>query len=123
MAEIGYCKHGEFDLIKGCPQCLAERQIERMDGGSGSTLVHAIPTEEEEPETALALRPGEDVEARGYYADGVRLLDYAHCRVIATLEDNKAANDDLIIIDRLKKAMDSKRKEYLEPLKTQVEAI
>ena len=23
---IGHCKHGEFDLMKGCPQCVAERK-------------------------------------------------------------------------------------------------
>ena len=25
--ETGTCKHGEFPLIKGCPQCIAERRI------------------------------------------------------------------------------------------------
>lgn len=73
--------------------------------------------------TALALRPGEDVEARGYFQEALKLLEYADARVITTIEDNKVATDDLSIISKLKKAMDGKRKEYLEPLKVQTEAI
>lgn len=74
-------------------------------------------------ETAVALRPGEDMEAHGYYADGVRLLEYAQCRVIKTLEDNKSANDDLSMIAKLKKVMENKRKALLDPLKLQSDAI
>ena len=75
------------------------------------------------PETALALRPGEDIEAHGYYVDGVGLLEYAEKRVIATLEDNQAASDDLTIISKLKKVMENKRKSLLDPLKLQADAI
>jgi len=74
-------------------------------------------------ETALVLRPGEDIEVHGYFEEAMKLLEYAEARVIATVEDNKLANDDLSAISKLKKAMDSKRKEYLEPLKVQTEAI
>ena len=33
MEQKGHCKHGEFELTKGCPQCIAERQAaqERED--------------------------------------------------------------------------------------------
>lgn len=78
---------------------------------------------ENEKETALALRPGEDVEARGYYAEAVRLLDHAHCRVIATVDDVKVATDDLAFISKLRKVMENKRKSLLDPLKLQSEAI
>ena len=125
MTDKGTCKHGEFNLEEGCPQCLAERRAagirpeeDEMEDGlnaEGRTLVGA--------ETALALRPGEDVEARGYFQEALKLLAWAQGRVIATLEDNKAATDDLSIIAKLKKAMEGKRKEYLEPLKAQTEAI
>ncbi len=27
MAEIGHCKHGEFNLLDGCEKCIAEREV------------------------------------------------------------------------------------------------
>ena len=75
------------------------------------------------PETAVALRPGEDIEARNHYEEALRLLEYAERRVITSLEDNKAASDDLTIISRLKKTMEAKKREYLDPLRDQAEAI
>jgi len=123
----GKCKHGEFDLLAGCNQCIEERrqagirpeQDEMEDGlnSEGLTLAKETTT------TAIAYRPGEDVEVLSYYAEGQKLLDYAEARVIANAEDNKIAVDDLSIISRLKKAMEAKRKEYIEPLKTQTDAI
>jgi len=74
-------------------------------------------------ETALALRPGEDIEARGYFKQAEMLLKYAESRVITTVEDIKLANDDLSIISKLKKMMEGKKRKYLEPLKIQTEAI
>ena len=73
--------------------------------------------------TDLALRPGEDIEAHGQYEEAVKLLEYAKKRVIASLEDNKAANDDLSLIAKIKKAMEAKKKEYLGPLTEQIEAV
>jgi len=87
-----------------------------------------IPADEEftaepAPETALVWQPGEDVEARGYYTEAVRLLDYAHCRVIATVDDLKPANDDLVEIGKLKKAMEAKRVELVKPKQDWVKAV
>ncbi len=107
----------EFILTEGCQQCLAEARLERAKASAEKDLKEAGEV------TALALRPGEDIEAHGYFTEAMKLLEYAEGRVIATVDDIKIANDDLVIIARLKKAMDSKRREYLEPLKTQVEAI
>lgn len=80
-------------------------------------------TQETKPETAIALRPGEDLEAHGYYGEALKLLEYAEGRVIATVEDVKLATDDLSIISKLKKAMEGKKREYLDPLKAKAEAI
>ena len=79
--------------------------------------------EETAPETSLALRPGEDIEAHGYFEESMIALKYAEDRVIATLEDNKAANNDLSLISKLKKAMGDKRKALLEPLEEKKAAI
>ena len=74
-------------------------------------------------ETAIALRPGEDIEARGWFDEGMTALQYAKDRVIKTLEENVAASDDLSTISKLKKAMDGKKREYLEPLLLQTNAF
>lgn len=107
MAETGNCyKHGQpFVLIEGCPHCIAELNGEPV------------------AETVVALKPGEDLEAHGYHNEALKLLEYAENRVIKTLEDSKAATNDLSIIAKLKKAMELKRREYLDPLKAQMDAI
>uniref|UniRef100_A0A6M3IWT4 Uncharacterized protein n=1 Tax=viral metagenome TaxID=1070528 RepID=A0A6M3IWT4_9ZZZZ len=74
-------------------------------------------------ETALALRPGEDIEAHSYHEEANKLLNYAQHRVIKTLDDAKIATDDLSIISNLKKMMEAKRKEKLSPHEAQVKAI
>ncbi len=133
MNEKGTCeKHGEFILREGCPQCMAERGQARIEPEPelepapeliGEQLAEEAGISEPKPETALVLRPGEDIEARGYFEDGMRLLDYAQCRIITTLEDNKAATDDLSLIAKLKKVMENKRRSLLDPLKLQSDAI
>jgi len=149
IKKMGTCKHGKFELSEGCPQCVSERLAGELKAKvvedkphtteelsllaedmsqceHGLFIVNMCPDcikEEQQPETAISLRPGEDVEVRDYYHEGVRLLDYANARVIATLEDNKVANDDLSVISKLKKAMEAKKKDYLSPLKEQMDAI
>ncbi len=141
----GTCKHGEFDLREGCAQCIAERNAgEKVQLQIKVTAPDGAPEGEEEevageivkltetiaeiqgapkPETAITLRPGEDLEARGYFEEALKLQEYAEGRVIATVEDVKLANDDLSLISKLKKAMDAKRKSLLDPLKLQADAI
>ena len=53
----------------------------------------------------------------------MKLLEYAQKRVINTPDDVKLVNDDLSLISKIKKAMDDKRKELLEPLKAQADDI
>ena len=105
----GTCKiHGEFELADGCAKCLA-----KVTGESIEPVA----------ETAIVLRPGEDLEAHGYYEESMKLLKYAEGRVISNVEQNKQANDDLSIISKLKRAMDGKRKSLFEPLKAEIETI
>lgn len=118
MTEKGTCqKHGEFVLTEGCLGCLAEKR------GEPVVVPDELLQSTTSAETALATRLGSDIEVMGYYNEALKLQQYAESRVITTVEDVKLANDDLSIISRLKKAMDSKRSEYLEPLKAQTEAI
>jgi len=74
-------------------------------------------------DAALTLRPGEDIEVRSFHEEALKLLKYAEDRIITRTEDLKPASDDLSIISKLKKAMEAKRKEYLDPLKAQSDAI
>ena len=73
--------------------------------------------------TALALRPGEDAQVQSWYNEALGLQKYAEARVIKTAEDLKPANDDLVTIRRLKKALEEKRKEYVKPLQDHVKSI
>ncbi len=107
MADKGTCKeHGEFILTEGCAKCLALK-------------IRPAP----EVEAAIALRPGEDLEARGYHKEALEFLKYAEGRVVANADDAKVATDDLSSIANLKKVMDNKRKSLLEPLKLQADEI
>lgn len=126
----GHCKHGEFILTEGCAQCMAERrqagitpQDDEMEDGLNAEGYTLAKAEELSPETALVLKPGEDIEVHSYYQQALKLQQYAEARVITTLEDKKGASDDLVIISELKKAMEAKRKQYLAPLREQTEAI
>ena len=96
--------------------------------GTWMNMESVIPTSLEDtpellPETSVALRSGADIEVMGYHEQAIKLLDYAEKRTITTAQDLKPANDDLSIISKLKKAMEAKKREYLEPLKVQTEAI
>jgi len=136
MNEKGICeKHGEFILAEGCPQCLAERrkagirpeQDEMEDGlnQEGSTLAGdplLLPAEPT-PTAIVRVKPEQDIEVRSFYDQAVSLLDYADQRVITTVDDLKPATDDLSIIAKVKKALEEKRKGYLNPLQEHIKEI
>ncbi len=141
----GNCKHGEFDILKGCPKCMAERNAgEKVQVQIKVAAPDGAPEGEEEkvageiinlaetiaeiqgapkPEVAITLRPGEDLEAHGYYEEAEKVLTKAQAVVIATVDHIKLVNDDLSFISKLKKAMEGKRKSLLDPLKLQADAI
>lgn len=124
MRETGHCKHGEFNLDEGCPQCIADKMaVEGNTEASTEEAIAKVQRAESTAETALATKPGADLEVISYYTEALKLRKYAEERVISSVEDVKVATDDLSVISKLKKAMENKRKEYLEPLRTQAEAI
>ena len=45
----GHCKHGEFDLVEGCPQCIAEFMavMEGIKPSPDAELIHSIPCDKE----------------------------------------------------------------------------
>ncbi len=142
MKEKGHCKHGEFNLLDGCHLCIAERAGRpttwlSQSTGDAPALVGSTTTlplvEFDEPVilsraspvgTALVkVRPETDIQVLMFLAESNKLRDFAEARVIITVDDMKLANDDFIIIGKLKKAMEAKRKEYVSPLQDHVKTI
>jgi hypothetical protein len=68
----------------------------------------------------ICINPQTDPEVMGFYAEAMKLLDFANIRIIATVEDTKLATNDLSLIAKLKKAMEAKRKDYLQPFQEHV---
>jgi len=71
----------------------------------------------------LRIDPRQDAIVIGFYDEAKKLLDYANARVIVSLDDAKLATDDLSMIAKLKKAMESKRKDYLQPFQDHVKEV
>ena len=127
-------KEGEFEQIDESgvpkwtgPDCLTKKsqqpELESAPELIGEQLAKEAGISEPAAETAIVLRPGEDIEARGWFKEAERLLEYAEGRVITTAEDNKQASDDLIIIGNLRIVMENKRVELVKPKQDEVKAI
>jgi len=56
-------------------------------------------------------------------AEANQLREYAIARVITTIDDVKAATNDLSLIAKLKKTMEGKRKDYLQPFQEHVKEV
>ncbi len=130
--DTGHCKHGEFILTEGCPQCIAEKRVagikpeqDEMEDGlnsEGFTLarVDEIAPLIEVQEVLVTTKPGADPQFVAFYNEALRLWEIAEARVIITNDDLKPANDDLVIIRGIKRGMEEKRKEYLKPFQDHV---
>jgi len=71
----------------------------------------------EEQVTALVkVNPETDIQVLSWLAESNRLRDYAEDRVIVTADDLKPTTNDLSEIALIKKSMEGKRKEYVQPL-------
>jgi len=72
-------------------------------------------------ENSLVLvKPEANLEIMRFYTQALNLREFAEARVITCNDDLKPANDDLIIIRKVKKAMEEKRKDYLKPFQDHV---
>ncbi len=82
-----------------------------------------MPENEATTTALLVIKPEAETEVMPLYNEALKLLDYAENREIGTLVGMKLATDDLVIISKLKKALEEKRKEYVQPLQSQVKTI
>ena len=73
-----------------------------------------------EENSLVLVKPIANTEVMAFYNQAISLRDFAKARVIITNDDMKPANDDLILIRKVKKAMEEKRKEYLKPFQDHV---
>ena len=71
----------------------------------------------------VTLDPNRDTSSMEFYQQALSALECARRRVISTVEDMKPASDDLVIIRKLKKALDSRRKDYLEPFQSHIKEV
>ena len=75
-------------------------------------------------ETALIhVHPESDLRIAALYEEGVKLQQYAERRIIQSDSDVKTATDDLSIIAKLKKAIEEKRKGYIDPINEHLKAV
>jgi len=138
MNDKGICeKHGEFILAEGCRECLAERrkagitpQEDEMEDGlnqEGLTLAATstpeISAAEPVPTAMVRVKPEQDREVQSFYLQALSLLEYAEQRVIATIDDLKPATNDLSIIAKVKKGLEEKRKEFVQPLQDHIKEV
>ena len=76
--------------------------------------------ETEVTKSLILVKPEANTEVIAFYNQALSLRDFARARVIACNDDLKPANDDLILIRKVKKAMEEKRKDYLKPFQDHV---
>lgn len=66
------------------------------------------------------VKPGNIPEVVAFYNQSVALQRFAETRVILTNDDLIPATEDLTIIAKVKKGMEAKRKEYLQPFQDHI---
>ena len=71
----------------------------------------------------VLVKPETDAQLMAFYSEAVRLKEFAESRVITCNDDLKPANDDLVIIRKIKKGMEAKRKDYLSPFQNHVKEV
>jgi len=80
-------------------------------------------TMETQTTTLIKIAPSSDSEVQAFYNQALQLREYAEARVIATFEDLMPATIDLSLIAKIKKGIEEKRKEYVQPLQFHVKEI
>jgi len=68
----------------------------------------------------IKIAPSSDLKVMAFYNQALELQKYAEARVITTVEDLKPATDDLSLIAKVKKGIESSRKDYLQPFQEHI---
>lgn len=134
----GKCKHGEFDLLTGCAQCIADREADEgntegsvakaVEGAQQAAEVVAEIVEEQvllqvNQRALVRVSPENDEKVAALYNEGVRMLEIADARAIEKPEDLPLATNDLVLIVKTKKAIEEIRKEYVTPIRKHLDDV
>ena len=79
--------------------------------------VSALEPAWESPTALITISPAKDSKVIALYNEGSKLRDYALSREIKNNTDLLPATDDLSVIAKLKRAIEGKRKEYVDPIR------
>ena len=80
-------------------------------------------TTETQTTTLVKIAPSSDLKVMAFYNQALELQKYAEARVITAVEDLNLAANDLIIIRKVKKGIESSRKDYLQPFQEHIKEI
>lgn len=132
----GHCKHGDFDLLVGCPECIKEKEAtpitseEETDLRVNTEEAGAELVEEEvaerlpiEQRALVRISPEKDEKVAALYNEGVRMMEIADARAISKPEDLPLATSDLVLIVKTRKAIEEIRKEYVTPIRKHLDDV
>ncbi len=71
----------------------------------------------------ILVDPHQDIDLLASSQQAVSALQFAKSRIIKTVEDMKLASDDLNLIRKLKRLMETKRKDYLFPFQDHIKEV
>lgn len=71
----------------------------------------------------IQVDPSKDLAVMDLHNHVLGLWQVADCRTVASVEDIAVATDDLGLIAKLKKAIEAKRKEYVDPINAHLKAV
>lgn len=99
----------------GKPIEVTEELLEETKPRSFDPLVEAgmIPRE---GTAVVNIRPLSDITIKDLYAEATYILERSEHLLIEIPEDLTFANDNLVLIAKIKKALEDKKKEYIKPL-------
>ena len=80
-------------------------------------------TEQGQNTAIVRTNPDADIAVQQLYAEAAKLLVQADAMVVATEAHVAIATDKLTLISKLKKALQEKRKEFVDPLQAYVKSI
>ena len=125
MEKTGHCRHGEFILTEGCPECIREaaelgEQLKVKLGSRPAVETTAVET------TAVAsikIKPENDPRVLALAKEAEQLRDFALARKLTTDADLTPATEDLSIIAKAKKSLTEAKAEYIKPIKGYLEDV
>jgi len=133
--KFGNCKHGEFILLDGCPECIAEALSKGLPAGGLAEAAQAaganvttvtletVPIPDSPTTAIVPIAPELNPSVMALQVEVTKARDYALKRTIVTHQDNVLATNDLALIADLDKQLEVLRNEYLAPYREHTKDI